>query len=212
MPKHAIHKRKITAFDTTRLRPHSRPFLIWDTLQRGLALQVRPSRHRAYKFVYRFGGRSRWITLAAADAISLARAREISAELALEVIRGNDPAATRSPTPGSPSAPTFGAIAQRYVAEYSQRRNKSWRQADRLLHRHVLPSWASLSASAITRADVRTMIGAIAAPIAANQTLAATSAIFSWAIKQELLGETLRRIQPICVRHNRRATEICAGA
>jgi hypothetical protein len=56
------------------------------------------------------------------------------------------------------------------------------------------------------------MIGAIAAPIAANQTLAATSAIFSWAIKQELLGETLRRIQPICVRHNRRATEICAGA
>ncbi|HEY2229167.1 MAG TPA: hypothetical protein VGI22_15820 [Xanthobacteraceae bacterium] len=106
----------------------------------------------------------------------------MAAELMLEVIRGNDPAAARSAAPGS-AAVTFAAIAARYVTEHAQKRNKSWRQADALIRRHVLPAWASLPATAITRANVRELIGAIAAPIAANQVLAA----FTWAIKQELL-------------------------
>ena len=39
----------------------------------------------------------------------------------------------------------------------------------------------------ITRADVKALIGKIEAPILANQVLASASAIFSWAIKQEMI-------------------------
>ena len=53
--------------------------------------------------------------------------------------------------------------------------------------RHLLPRWGKLKATAITRADVRAMMVRIDAPIVANQTLAAASAIFSWAIRQEIL-------------------------
>ena len=56
------------------------------------------------------------------------------------------------------------------------------------MRRHLLPSWGKLKASAITRADVRAMMIRIEAPIVANQVLAAASAIFSWAIRQEILA------------------------
>jgi predicted ATP-grasp superfamily ATP-dependent carboligase len=41
--------------------------------------------------------------------------------------------------------------------------------------------------SAITRADVRALMARTTAPILANQLLASASAIFSWAVKQEIL-------------------------
>jgi integrase len=44
-----------------------------------------------------------------------------------------------------------------------------------------------LDANSISRSDVRAMMGKIDAPITANQTLAAASAIFTWAVKQELV-------------------------
>ena len=53
--------------------------------------------------------------------------------------------------------------------------------------RHLLPRWGKLKANAITRADVRAMMVRIDAPILANQTLAAASAVFTWAVRQEIL-------------------------
>ena len=58
------------------------------------------------------------------------------------------------------------------------------------MRRYLLPLWGSLIANTITRSDVRAIMGKIAAPITANQTLAAASAIFTWAMRQELLPHT----------------------
>ena len=47
--------------------------------------------------------------------------------------------------------------------------------------------WAKLRAADIARsADVRALMASIHAPIVANQVLASASAIFTWAIKEEL--------------------------
>jgi integrase len=75
--------------------------------------------------------------------------------------------------------------------EYAKRKNKSWQQADRLVRRSLLPRWAKLRAAAIMRADVKSMMASFSAPIAANQTLAAASAIFSFAIREEMAGVTV---------------------
>src|SRR5262249_48529243 len=122
--------------------------------------------------------------LGAADAIPLSDARKLAAEIMLEVARGNDPQAERK---AKRMAGTFAELADRYLVEYAQKRNKSWKQADTLVRKHLLPVWAKLNAKAITRSDVRSMMGRIGSPIIANQTLAAASAIFSWAIKQEIV-------------------------
>ena len=50
-----------------------------------------------------------------------------------------------------------------------------------------MPRWGKLQAATIARADVRKLIAGIEAPVLANQVLAAVSAIFSWAVKQEVL-------------------------
>jgi integrase len=71
---------------------------------------------------------------------------------------------------------------------YAKRRNKSWAQADKLIRRHALPRWGKLQAASIGRADVRAMMSRIEAPVLANQVLAAVSAVFSWAVKREVVA------------------------
>ena len=107
----------------------------------------------------------------------------MSAKIRLDVAEGKDPVAERKAERGSG---TFAEIATRYVEEHAKRRNKSWKQADYMVRVHLLPAWGRLSAKSITRSDVRAIIAKIAAPITANQVLAAASAIFSWAVNQEI--------------------------
>ena len=57
-----------------------------------------------------------------------------------QVAEGKDPAAER---PGAPGKGTFEELAQRYVKEYAQRKNKSWQQADKLVRKHLIPRWGS---------------------------------------------------------------------
>ena len=187
MQKRAINKRKLNALDGIKLKPQSSAYLVWDTMQRGLALQVQPTGYRAFKFIYNFRNRTRWFHIGAADGIGLADARKKCAELMLEVLNGKDPAAEHRA--GRHSA-TFGTVHSRYLEEYAKRRNKSWRKGDALIRSNVLPVWGNLDASTITRTDARAVFNSISgrAPILANQVLKHTAAIFSWAVDQEILA------------------------
>jgi integrase len=179
-------KLKLTALTVSKRQPKAQAYLVWDDLQRGLALQIQPTGYRAYKLIYRFHNRPRWYHIGAADAIGLADARKLAAELMLEVIRGKDPAAEKRAARGTG---TFAEVAARYVEECAKKKNKSWRQGEKLVQKYLLPSWGRLDANSITRADVRTMMGRVSdtAPILANQVLAAASAIFTWAMRQEIV-------------------------
>lgn len=181
--RRAANKRKLTELLVRKVKPTNNPFLIWDTHQRGLALRVEPTGYRAWKVIYRHHNRPRWYHIGAADAIGLSDARKLAAEIMLEVVRGHDPQAERR---AQRKAGTFAEVADRYLNEHAMKRNKSWKQADTLVRKHLLPTWGKLSIKTITRSDVRAMLGRITSPILANQVLAAASAIFSWAVKQEL--------------------------
>ena len=76
------------------------------------------------------------------------------------------PSAAPAPSPSWPSATS---------SSYAKKRNKSWKQADTLVQRYLLPRWGKLQAATITRADVRAMMARIEAPVLANQVLAAAS-------------------------------------
>lgn len=158
--------------------------LYWDTLQFGLALSVQPT-GRAWKVIYTAQRRSRWVHLGNARAIPLTDARRLAAKIMVQVAEGKDPYADRLALRDRGS---FEQVAARYVAEYASKRNKSWRQAEALVARHLLPKWAKLDIGSIRRADVKTGIAAITRPVLANQVLAAASAVFSWAVKQEIIA------------------------
>lgn len=177
-------KRKLSELTVKRLRPAQKPFLVWDTKQSGLALRVRPTGARSWYCVYSRHGRPRWYRIGDAGAIGLADARLLAGEAMLAVAKGGDPAADRK---AERSHGTFEELATQYVEQYAKKNNKSWVQADALVRRHLIPKWGKLQAVVITRSDVKAMMASIEAPIVANQTKAAASAIFTWAIKEELL-------------------------
>ncbi len=175
-------KRKLTAaFVQRSLKPEAAPYLTWDSRQFGLAILTQPTGHSSWKVVYRASGRPRWFHIGSVSAIALADARALAAEVMLRVAKGEDPAAARRAERGRG---TFEELARRYVEEFSSKRNKSWKQGEGLVRRYAIPRIGKLAADAVVRSDVESMAARIAAPVLANQVLAATSAVFSWGIRR----------------------------
>ena len=184
--KREANKRRLTdLFVRSKAKPRAAAYLVWDTYQRGLALRVLPTGNKSWVTVYSRHGRPRWLHLGNAGAIGLAEARTLAAEAMLAVARGRDPAAEKRAERG---AGTFGELAAKYVEQHAKKHNKSWMQAAALVERFAVPRWGKLQASAITRGDIKQMMAKIEAPIVANQTLAAVSAIFSWGMKEEIVA------------------------
>lgn len=184
MSKSPPNKRKLNELVLRNLKPRNRPYLIWDSLQRGLAVQVQPTGHLAYKAIYARHGRPRWYHLGRADAIGLADARRLAGKVMVLVAEGKDPQADRQ---AERHCGTFAELAAQY-RDHASKKNKSWKQSDALVQKHLMPRWAKLLAAEVTRSDVKAMVARVEAPIVANQVLAAASAIFSWAIKEEVAG------------------------
>jgi integrase len=179
--KKAANRRRLTDLYVKNTKAEG---LTWDTQRPGLVLRVRESRNRSYCVVYSRQGRPRWYTIGDAKKITLADARKRATEVVLKVMDGLDPAADRAAERG---AGTFAELHERYLEGHAKKHNKSWQQADALVRRHALPRWGKLQASAVTRRDVKQMMARIAAPITANQALAAVSAVFTWGVREEIV-------------------------
>jgi integrase len=184
-PARETNRRKLTDLFVTTRKAVSRPELVWDVKQPGLALSVRTTGKKAWKVIYRHHGRPRWLHLGDVRSIGLADARRLAAKIVLDVIEGKDPAALRK---AERLTGTFADLAGQYVELHAKKHNKSWKGTEKLVARYLLPRWGRLKAASITRADVRAAIVRIGAPITANQVLASASAIFSWAVRQEILS------------------------
>lgn len=182
-PAQAPNKCKLNDLFVKRLKQQARAFVVWDSYQRGLAIVVQSTGHKAWKCVYSFHSRPRWYHIGDAAAVGLADARKLASRVMFQVAEGKDPCAERK---AQRSKGTFEELATRYVEEYAKRKNRSWKQADALVRKHLLPRWGKLQAANVSRSDVKALMQSIKAPVVANQTLAAASAIFAWAIREEI--------------------------
>jgi integrase len=180
-PAAPANKRNLTELLCRKARAEGVPLNIWDTKEPGLVLRVQPSGHRAFFAVYCFRGQHRWYHV---GLVPLGDARRIAAKIRLAVAEGKDPVAERQ---AERSSGTFAELATLYLEQHAKKKNRSWEQADYLVKKNLLPRWSKLDAKSISRSDVRLAMASISSPSMANQTLAAASAIFSWAIKQDRL-------------------------
>ena len=184
-PAAPANRKKLTDRFVRSITPEIRRVVHWwDTAAPGLFVAVHETGRQSWRVGYRINGRPVGLKIGDARSISLADARKIAARIALEVAVGKNPVAERR---AERASDTFAALAERYVREWASKRNKSWRQSDAIIKRSLLPRWGKLKARAITRADVRALLGRIEAPAAANATLATASAIFSFAVRMEIV-------------------------
>src|SRR5262249_28321419 len=117
-PASKPNRRRLSeAFAQTVRGDSMRVAVYLDTIQRGLALSVQPSGHRAWKCVYSIRGRgARWYHLGNARAISLADARRLASKIMCQVAEGGDPHADRLALRGRG---TFEQVAKRYLEEHA---------------------------------------------------------------------------------------------
>jgi integrase len=177
------NRRNLTELFVRKVATDTTPINVWDEKERGLVLRVHPTGRRVFKVVYSRRGRPRWYHI---GDVGLSDARRIAARIKLAVAEGKDPAADRKAERG---AGTFAELAEQYVERHAKKKNKSWKHTqDKLVRPHLIPLWGNIDAKSITRADVRAMMSRIEAPVLANQVRAAASAIFTWAVKQEIVA------------------------
>jgi integrase len=168
------------------VKPELERVVYHDELQPGFVVVVEPSGFRSYKLIYRFGDRPRWYSIAPCRSIGLADARKMARRLLAGVVMGTDPQVEKV---AARKAGSLEELAAMYVDQHAKRRNRSWREADSLIRQYVLPDLGRRKVRDIARGDMRLIINRLTddgAPTLANRVLAHASAIFSWAIKNEI--------------------------
>jgi hypothetical protein len=94
-PARAVDRKRLSDVFVTARRGGDRDEMIWDLKQPGLALSVRTTGKKAWKVVYRFHGRLRWLH-SRRQIDYVADARRLTAKVMLDVMR----AKTRRPSEG----------------------------------------------------------------------------------------------------------------
>jgi integrase len=188
--------RKLTARSVAgmhALRAQRTDFL--DAELSGFVLRVSPTGARSYAVVYRNAeGEQRRYTIGDATTVSLADARDVARRVLADAVKGGDPEeeklASRVQARRRRQAPTFAALAQRFLDESVTRLRPNTLAAWRcILRAEISPTIGRLRPQEIQRADVRELIEHIASdrPTYANRVFELVRRVFSWAMEKDLL-------------------------
>ena len=180
----------LTEIAVQAAKPGSARREIPDGTTPGLYLVVQTSGEKRWAFRYRFEGRTRKLTLN--KGLTLKEARTEAKDAASAVRHGTDPALKI----GKVAAPADAkdlveAVVPQFVEKHAKRktRERSWREAERLLNKEIVPVFVGRRLSDLKRNDVQHLLDAIVdrgAPILANRVLAAFRRMCNWAEERGL--------------------------
>jgi integrase len=178
----------------------------------GLAFRVsgptpkHPEGRKTWTLFYRLaprreGKQRRWTLEPSYPALGLAAARKKAGEALAMVAEGKDPAAeierAREVTTRAPD--TVASVVELFLKrlEEKNRAPRYIEETRRIFNLHVLPKWKDRDIKTITRRQVIELLDAVAGaeqgrggPVAANRTLAAIRALFSFAMKRDIIEAT----------------------
>lgn len=162
---------------------------LFDTLTRGLMLEVR-QRGKTFYLRYRSDrGVTRQLRLADARDVSLAQARRLAHRARNQIAMGEDPAEARA---ARRRVPTFAQFIEQDFLPHIRTYKRSWKSDVSLLNNHILPALGRQYLDAITRRDVQRMIASRRemgkAPGTCDRMLILTRHIFNLAAKWKVPG------------------------
>ena len=80
---------------------------------------------------------------------------------------------------------TFGAVSGLWIENVAKPKNDSWKQQERQLETHVLPTWRDKKIADIHRADIRALVEGIEGAVLPNRVLALIKTIFRFALSRD---------------------------
>jgi len=187
MPKLALTAALVS---TTQCPPNRKRLDLFDTVTKGLVLEVRQSGSKTYYLRYQSSrGKTRQIKLADSRDVSLSQARRLADKARNRIAMGEDPLEDKELLR---NVPTFACFVDTQYLPYVKTYKRSWETDVCLLKNHLLPRFANHYLDAITRQDIQRLIqdrrSSGAAAESANRLLIMMRYIFNLAIRWEIPG------------------------
>ncbi len=188
--------RVLTAKSVEAKRPDPAKRLeVPDAAMPGLYLVVQPGGAKSWAFRFRYGGKTRKLTLGRFPALSLSEAREAARRAAQAVELGTDPGATKAKAKAAArEAQGAGRDTVAAVVEQFDKRHlshlRSGRDVRQALDRFVVKAWGDRDVKTITKRDVLDLLDAIVdrgTPTMANRVLAYTRKFMNWCVERDVL-------------------------
>jgi integrase len=166
-------------------KPQSKRYEVHDVLCPGFSLRVYPTGRKVFTVKYRYGLKQRRVPLGVYPRVCLGDAREKAMEALRLVDDGIDPAARRRQL-----GTRVEVSCNDFVRQYARPRNRSWRQAERILQREFVAVHGQRDIREIKRHDIlELMDGAIerGAPYQANRIHSNLRKLFNWCTERNII-------------------------
>jgi integrase len=157
----------------------------WDELLPGFGVRVGTTGRKSFFVWTRINGTPRRVTLKPHyPVLELAAAREKAKAILIDAQAGVAPELRKK----QQERGTFGAVAEAFMTDYASK-HRTRDEMQRIIN-HDLTEWHDRQITDITRSDIKELlrVKARTAPIMANRVKALVSKIFTWALKEEIIG------------------------
>jgi integrase len=178
-------RKALNAKSIDSLKPNTKRYEVHDLLCPGFSIRIFPTGRKVFTLKYRYGVKQRRLILGVYPRMSLGQARERAIEGLRLVDEGIDPAARRRQL-----GTRVEEVCDDFIRQYARPRNRSWKEADRILRREFVAVHGQRDIRDIRRADILDLMdGAIerGAEYQANRIHSNLRKLFNWCVERGIV-------------------------
>jgi len=167
------------------LKPQAKRYEVHDLLCPGMRVRVSAQGQKVFSVKFRYGLDQKRMKLGVFPRITLATAREKAMDILRQVDEGIDPTRRRR----SPDM-KVESVCREFIRLHAQARNKSWREAERILEREFVGTFGQRDIREIKRFDVLEIMDAAVArgsTYQANRILSNIRKLFNWCVERGIV-------------------------
>ena len=142
-------KKALTNKTLEALKPTGKRYAVHDTHCPGLVVRVNANGTKTFAATYRYGLKQRRLTLGSYPIITLTEARDRARGAFRDVLEGIAPQAVRRR-----KNMNLREGVETFIEQYAKPRNRSWKEAERILTRELVTRFGERDLTLMTRADI----------------------------------------------------------
>lgn len=154
----------------------------------GMSVRVSPTGNIIFNVKFRYGISQKRMKLGVYPRISLGTAREKAIDILRQVDEGVDPTKRRRTADMK-----VESVCREFIRLHAQARNKSWREAERILDRELIGTFGQRDIREIKRFDVLELMDAAVArgsTYQANRILSHIRKLFNWCVERGIVEQS----------------------